>query len=165
MWDRPACPGNPGILYFIHTCRVIVHLPEASRLSLLIFIFFIFSFIYWRDAGRTNWRPSFILIDGYSKTDHMFTEGYLDISNLQNWDSGFEFVSSGRLLLLSSRLLSFVVYCSAECVYLSVGSTIKEKLHVHGTDTTDWPPAGDTFAQANLSQKQTVTKFSSASTF
>lgn len=76
---------------------------------------------------------------------------------------GFEFVSSARLLLLSFECLSFVVYCSAECVYLSVGSTIKEKLHVHGTDNTDWPPAGDTFAGANLSQKQTVTKFFSAS--
>lgn len=55
--------------------------------------------------------------------------------------------------------LSFAVYCSAHCVYLSAGSTIKAKLHVCGTDNTDWPPAGDTSAEANLSQKQTVTKF------
>lgn len=40
---------------------------------------------------------------------------------------------------------------------------MKGKLHVHGTDNTDWPPAGDTFAEANLSQRQTVTKFFSAS--
>jgi len=55
-----------------------------------------------------------------------------------------------------------VVYCSAECVYLSVGSTIKEKLHVHGTDNIVLPTAGDIFAGANLSQMQTVTKFFSA---
>lgn len=43
------------------------------------------------------------------------------------------------------------------------GAQSRGKLHVHCTDNTDWPPAGDTFAEANLSQTQTVTKFFSAS--
>lgn len=55
---------------------------------------------------------------------------------------------------MSFGLLSFVVYCSAQCVYLSVGSTIKGKLHFRGTDSTDQPPAGDIFAESNLSQEQ-----------
>lgn len=45
------------------------------------------------------------------------------------------------------------------CLLNRGGSTIKGKLHVRGADNTDWPPAGDTFAEANLSLKQTVTKF------
>lgn len=107
-------------------------------------------FTLWSHAKRTNWLPRFILMNRGSIRDHMFTAGRLS--------KIFEFVSSNRLSPLFLGLSSFVVYCSAECVYLSAGSTIKGKLHVRGADNTGWPPAGDTLAEANLSQKQTVTQ-------
>lgn len=155
MWDSLGCSGKPDVSYFIPICQLYYisqrHLWNQRGYKCFLCIALCIH------AERTNWHPRFSVINEYAKEGRVFTDD-LNIWNLRNLCGEGFWICLFRQINTAGPLV-FCIIARLNVFTYPKGAQSKGKLHVHDTDNTHRPPAGDTFAVPNLSQKQTVTKF------